>query len=423
MLPPVLEIYVVWHPRDDRRARPLAEALLDHYHGDTFSGLIGGAVEVCFRSAGWTDEDDAPRPIPLPSTASPPGPAADPADHPAAHVAVVCLLGPELFRAVGQTAPNLWRKYLQDIVARAEADPSHVILRGATLGSAQPTTEPLWSWFGPTQHLAATDALNPVEPQAEVLCRDLSQSLAQALDRCTTPLTVFLSHTKHADRDERTAHAAFVATVRAIIGTTHLGLFFDSNTLQPGDDWPRTLEATAGSSAMLALRTDRYAGRDWCQREVVTAKTHGMPVVVLDALEHGESRGSFLLDHMPRLRAHRDDAAWDWAPIRRALGQLVDECLKRALWRQQQAVAGPSAGVDWWAPHAPEPLTLVNWLTTRPSIGTPARDPVLILHPDPPLTRSERDSLNAVVALAVPPLTLEVMTPRTLAARSGGRAP
>lgn len=52
MLPPVLELHVIWHPDDDKKARPVAEAVIDHYHGDLFSGLIGGAVEVCVRSAG-----------------------------------------------------------------------------------------------------------------------------------------------------------------------------------------------------------------------------------------------------------------------------------------------------------------------------------------------------------------------------------
>ncbi len=415
MQPPVLEVYVVWHPRDDRLARPLAESLLDHYHGDTFSGLIGGAVEVCFRCAGWTGDDDAPRAIPLPGDTGRPAPAT--------RVAVLCLLGPDGGRAVNHPGPSPWRDYLEPIVARAKADPGRIILRGVSLGGDPLTMKPLRTWFGPTQCLASADGLNPDEPLPDVLCRDLSQSLVQALDQRPDPLTVFLSHTKHADREERAAHAAFVATVRRIIGTTRLGLFFDSNTLQPGDDWAQELEDKAATSAMLALRTDRYAGRDWCQREVVSAKTHGMPVVVLDALEHEESRGSFLLDHMPRLRAHRDETGWDEGPIRRALGRLADECLKRALWRHQETMASPQDGVDWWAPHPPEPLTLATWLSTRPSVGPSPHHPVRILHPDPPITESERASLNAVAALATPPLTLEVMTPRILAARGGGGTP
>ena len=63
MLPPVLEIYVVWHPGDAAGAQ-ICEEFLEHFHGSAFSGLIGGAIEVYARSTGWQGKGDAPRPIP-----------------------------------------------------------------------------------------------------------------------------------------------------------------------------------------------------------------------------------------------------------------------------------------------------------------------------------------------------------------------
>ena len=55
MLPPVLEIYVVWHPGDGAGA-VTAEDFVQHFHGTPFTGLIGGAVEELLRY-------DAPSPI------------------------------------------------------------------------------------------------------------------------------------------------------------------------------------------------------------------------------------------------------------------------------------------------------------------------------------------------------------------------
>jgi hypothetical protein len=43
MLPPVLEIYVVWHP-DDAAGKTAADQIVAHFHGTLFSGLIGGAA-------------------------------------------------------------------------------------------------------------------------------------------------------------------------------------------------------------------------------------------------------------------------------------------------------------------------------------------------------------------------------------------
>ena len=51
MLPPVLELYLVWNP-SDARARATADEFVDHFHGTAFTGLIGGAVEVLVRSEG-----------------------------------------------------------------------------------------------------------------------------------------------------------------------------------------------------------------------------------------------------------------------------------------------------------------------------------------------------------------------------------
>ena len=51
MVPPILEIFVVWHP-EDREGEAVADQFVEHFHGTTFSGLIGGAVEIYVRSEG-----------------------------------------------------------------------------------------------------------------------------------------------------------------------------------------------------------------------------------------------------------------------------------------------------------------------------------------------------------------------------------
>ena len=92
VLPPVLEIYVVWHP-DDIEGERLAEGLLDHFRGTPYAGLVGGAVEVYARSVPWGPGSDAPRPLPFQVPL--------PHNLPAARVtAVVPVVGARLARAV-----------------------------------------------------------------------------------------------------------------------------------------------------------------------------------------------------------------------------------------------------------------------------------------------------------------------------------
>ena len=414
MLPPVLEIYVLWHPGDLAGAR-ICDELLEHFHGSAFSGLIGGAIEVYARSVGWRSNDDAPRPIPF-------FPGSLPADmRTAQFVAVVPILGNE-FAAAVQDDKSPWRDYLKDVL-RARADSAatigvfpFVLDGGAVNGTI------LGELLSPLQRIAANQ---PTEGETlqSVMCRDLAQGVAQLLSPTSQRLTVFISHTKRYSPEERESVAALIAAVREAIGNTRLADFFDASDLQPGQDWDSELRSKAATSALLAIRTHLYASREWCQREVLIAKREGMPVIVMDALDEAEERGSFLMDHVPRVPVRMIDGRWGRADIHQALNLLADECLKRALWHRQAEVALGELDVEiaWWAPHAPEPITLTRWMAEQRRAGKLPEEgeDLRVLHPDPPLGADERMVLQEMLSLAGIRRSLDVMTPRILAARSG----
>jgi hypothetical protein len=410
MLPPVLEIIVVWHPKD-REAAALANMLFEHFHGTAFSGLIGGAIEVYVRSAGWCADAGAPRPLPNASFNHPAG-VANP------HVvAVVPLLGIELAAEV-EPEGSAWREYMSLIQAAAKQDPTrfgvfpHALDPGALDGTV------LGQLLGRFQRLVASPPKDG-DTLDTLLSRELAQGVAQLLtDRPDGRLTVFISHTKRHSQGEGGSVAALIDEVRAVIKSTRLAEFFDATDLQPGQDWDSDLRIGAATSALLAIRTDLYPSREWCQREMLIAKREGMPVVILDAIGAGEERGSFLMDHVPRTSVRLKDGKWDRADIYRALDVMVDQCLKRELWRLQEQLTHGSLGltVAWWAPHAPEPITLLKWLNEQkpPAEG----DDLVIIHPDPPLGADERKVLQEMMLLSGSKRTLVVMTPRLLAARS-----
>ncbi len=390
MLPPLLEVYVVWHP-DDGDGATVADHLIDHFHGTAFSGLIGGAIEVFVRSEGWTGPDDAPRPLPYVE--------ALPYGVPGAELTVVVpVLGVELARAVEDGGP--WRAYIKFLREGAKARASKICVLPVQLPTAV-SKGALHHVMGDLQSIDSGDAL----------CRDIAQAIGQFSQADRQRLKVFLSHTKRGGSGD--TPDTLVRRVRELILDTNLEDFFDAQDLQPGSDWSAQLLSEAATGALLAIRTDLYATREWCQREVLVAKRAGMPLVMLDALSQGEERGSFLMDHMPRIALH--DGVSDDA-ILRSLNQLVDECLKRALWRRQQELAARSDFdvAAWWAPHAPEPVTFVAWLkgATLTSNG-----PVVVLHPDPPLGRDELQTLDELAKLCGIGDRLEVLTPRGLAIR------
>jgi hypothetical protein len=413
MLAPVLEIYVVWHPREAQEAEKVALDLADHFQGGAFASLLSGAVEVYVRTASWANEADSPRPIVWPGAASAIGGVAA-----ALFTAVVPIVGLQLVRAVGD-ANGRWQSYMSDIVDAQDRNPGHVRVFPLRLGATEPSG-PLRGLLSANQYLGEPDVhAASQEPQAELRRRDLAQGLAQWISpQSGERLRVFISHTKRQGSPKEPV-GNLVRQVRDVLGGARIRAFFDAHDLQPGEDWDLALRQGAGDSALLALRTDLYATREWCQREMLTAKVHGMPVVLLEALTQGEVRGSFLMDHTPRIPLHPDSQdGSSVVGIRRAVNLLADAWLHRVLWLRQRELAAEHADLKryWWAPYAPEPCTLAAWLPDMKAAASGSRDDLRILHPDPPLGAEERQVLQQIASLAGHG-ALDLTTPRLLSAR------
>lgn len=410
--PPILEIYVLWHP-DDPLGAAVADQLFDHFHGRAYAGLAGGAVEVYSRSTGWTAPGAPPRPLPFVTPLAAALPAAQ-------FTVVVPVVGRALAVACRDDAQ--WRDYVST-VASADANAAS---GGAPGVAVFPLFEPAASIDGPVvDQLRRVQAL-PREAAADAptLARELGQAIVQrlrrdVLGRGNSLLTVFISHTKKYTDAERDFGPQLAADVRRVLDRTHLDEFFDARDIQVGSDWVRTLHEEAAHSLVLMLRTDLYATRDWTQHEVADAKQNDMPVVALHALTNGEERGSFLMDHVPTVvcgpSGNNDDA------IETALNLLVDEAVKDALWAAQRVYLKED-GFDWLPTHAPEPVTLTPWLR-RHRREHPDDDHVIIMHPDPPLGAREQQVLIDLCRLAGFNGDVDVLTPRTFASRGGRRTP
>ncbi len=415
MLPPVLEIYVVWH-QGDGIGQNIAAEIIEHFHGTAFTGLIGGAVEVFVRSEGWRSPTDAPRPLPLPGGHPPNGIAQ------AQFIGIVPILGNALASAVQTDGP--WHAFIGDLVQAQRNAPAHVGIFPYRLHPAATSGTTLGTLLGGYQNIAASPPQTPHDTDRDLRCRDLSQALTQFVSGDPKKqLKVFISHTKRSAAAEVGDVRALIELVRGVIQETRLGEFFDANDLQPGTDWSEVLKNNAATSALLALRTDLYPTREWCQKEMLIAKRSGLPIVVLDGISYVEERGSFLMDHVPRAPVRVDGGHWQKRDVYRTLNLLVDECLKRELWKQQYKLTKDRANlaVSWWAPHAPEPTTLIDWLEgAKANDRLPKGDQkIRILHPDPPLGPDERAVLEQMLSFAELGGKLDVMTPRQLAGRGG----
>jgi hypothetical protein len=222
MLPPVLEIHVVWHP-DDEVGPTIGDEIVEHFHGTAFTGLIGGAVEVLVRSEGWQAPGGAPRPIFTP--------AAPPPNHvaPAMFAAVVPILGIGLAQAVENDGP--WQAYMRDVVTAQKAQADRVGLFPYRLNPAATDGTQLAAIVGAYQTIAANPPDDNDTPR-NARCRDLSQALAQFVaGDVADQLIAFISHTKRSSTAERPSSGRLV---RAFTEAQQMVRNGPSKTKKPG---------------------------------------------------------------------------------------------------------------------------------------------------------------------------------------------
>lgn len=113
-------------------------------------------------------------------------------------------------------------------------------------------------------------------------------------------LKLFLSHTKADDGlGEKWAMA-----LRNCISKTNMSSFFDATDIGPGYDFGKEIKNPLSKSncALVAICTDEYAIRYWCQKEVLTAKENNLPIIVLDLIDKKVDRSFPALTNTPVFR-------------------------------------------------------------------------------------------------------------------------
>lgn len=319
-------------------------------------------------------------------------------------------MGVSLARAVEDPSAE-WRGYLAEMLSTAE--------QAGTVG-VFPVRLPGWHGGGQLGRMIDGIQALRLDNRDDVggMCREIAQQITQMIDEPSgNRLTVFISHTRrHSPGEKPDVVEDLVALVRSKISQTHLRAYFDETDLQPGSSWENELIHNASRNSLLAVRTDLYSSREWCQKEVLAAKRAGRPIVTLDAIRFSGERGSFLMDHVPIVRYQDQSDEASSQSIEGALNLLVDRALRHALWTLQVAQLDP-LGFDWTPPEAPEPSTIIPWLDEQ--VDNLPTDQIMIMHPDPPLGPAEEELLLMLLRICRVSATVDIVTPRTYAARGG----
>lgn len=287
---------------------------------------------------------------------------------------LVVLLADDQLVAHARSGQNglTWGDYAVRIRQLCDASPNHRLLPVSLSKFAWPIDTRL----ADLNFLRAFDEPDDEERKKFVARRVLHLLIRRlrphVADEDAPPVTIFLSHAKI---DVGKQPGVVNSLLEYLKANQPEKTWFDSGDIASGSRFAKAIEEGVADSALLAVVTDAYSSRSWCRREVLFAKRHQRPFVIVDALQEREIRRFPYAGNGPVLR-WRDDP-------RDVVDALLRETLRYAYAEEmlrQRARPG-----DEILPSGPELVTVVHRDKAKP-----------VLYPDPPLGTEEL----AVLSLA-----------------------
>lgn len=160
--------------------------------------------------------------------------------------------------------------------------------------------------------------------------------------------------------------------------------FFDASDILDGQDFENQIKNNAAGeqSLLVILNSNTYSEREWCQKEVLLAKSNKIPAIAVSLLD-GEVKRCFpYISNIPYIRFNDN-----WVDIlililRTALDQY---CQAQYLENLRKEMEEPDRSTFKVLPFSPEAYSYVyEELASN------------IIYPEPPLTKDELDVLKKI---------------------------
>ncbi len=122
-------------------------------------------------------------------------------------------------------------------------------------------------------------------------------------------LQIFISHAKKDGKEKADELKSYIAM------NTKLQYFYDANSIKDGINFSDVINRNTENSLLVVLNSDVYSERDWCQREVITAKEADCPIVLVDLISGKVGRAFPYLGSIPWI-AYKEG---DWEDVLKLL--------------------------------------------------------------------------------------------------------
>jgi SLOG cluster2/TIR domain len=384
---PFLNVYVIWHPTFDEDHKDVSV-------GQTIAGQIYSSfardltrptaqslgMPVFFRSVSWSANGNVPPPAAIDLTQ-------------AERNLIIILIDARMVNS------DPWNEYVGDLHAKVEATGgSSRILPVSLAPSAFNINDSLAE-----KNFIRYHTFKEEQRSSEFLLwltheagRFLNQEQVEGVAKLR-PIKLFISHAKQDG-------VPLAEQFRAALKDTPVDKFFDTVDIAPGSDFAGQIADGIRDSTLLVLQSDAYSSRPWCRQEILLAKKHRRPIVVVNAVDQEEVRSFPYIGNVPVIRwTGRNALKILSLALREQLRFLFAEGRTKAL--QKAGRIPPNACVLM---RPPEVLDLPEIAL---AVGKGGAE-TLIVYPDPPLG-AEENILLAGCGEGVSFTTLIMPQPRT----------
>lgn len=260
---PPLAVHFIWHPSDTGSVAPILVSIRTHFARNVDRPFSRGLnIPLFFYSSE--------------------SPNISPVDVPQQQAERDVLF---VFTSVNTVGRESWKEYINHfpLSTTFRAVPIALDREGLSQGNSGSLAKfnflRAYRWIGDTRELRGTvEMAHEIYRHGFIEINDRDKGKSSSVE-------IFLSHAKAGDTGRLLAE-----DIKRFIDDTNMSRFFDAMEISPGFKFDEEIIKHIKDSTLLAIRSDTYSSRYWCQREILCAKENDRPIIVVDCLEEYEDR-------------------------------------------------------------------------------------------------------------------------------------
>lgn len=231
-------------------------------------------------------------------------------------------------------------------------------------------------------------ALRPMVLAIEVLLKALALIKSSKLD--DPCISLFISHAKI---DGIGAANAVLSPISTIALNTGLNKFYDAYDINRDDQWKQVLENSASNkrSVLIAIRSNQYEHRYWCQQEILWAQQNFRPIIVADVRTQTTHPPSLIPLDIAGSYSLSDANAF------KILYRAIASALRIARYTEvaEHNFQELNSSQIIILPHHPDLIT-IQALKQKTEQWTNSNKKFLIIYPDPPMPDPALEVLQSI---------------------------